>query len=471
MLLLLPILAAAGPRPAMLGFAYFYKPPADGTPAAFVARHFQLILLSHGDEAYGAELRRLGYRGPILQALPANAAEGPGPYANSKAACDVGFPTYPTTVVDRVGEFCRQVHPHEGWFLHNFKGERLYTRYQSYNRIWRTMYAMNPGSVGWRRYVIARLRERAHGGFDGFFLDNVDLSRAGLLQQMADRGGVREYSSDASYRAAVVGYLAALRKALPATPLWANLAHDDYRAGGWGLYLPYLSGLMVEDFALGWQTYPMTPTQQAGEIANIQIALARGKQVLLVVQGRRHDAARRRLTLALAWALADTGAGHLYYRYNDSGVWDYRQVWWSPLYRAIPPPPSGPLHRSGNVWTRTYPGGQLQVDLAHGTLQLPPRWRALWDAAQAAPGGPLRGERFRERVRGKRREGRSPRSSVQAVALEVQHRLHPVTDVQLLVSAVEMGLDGGFANRQLRGNLFVALALRERLEHAQFPWR
>lgn len=378
--------AHATTPPPRLGFAYFYKPPSDGTPATTLVRHFQLILLTHGDEAYMAELRRDGYRGPILQTLAATSAEGPGPYANHAAACDASYPTYLWTVVDRVGEFCRRLHPHEDWFLHNLRGQRLYSRYQSQNLVWRTFYAMNPASAGWRRFVIARLRQDRKLGFDGYFLDNVDLSRAGLLLNTQDPGGVKEYSNDASYRAAVIGYLAAIHRALPRVPLWANLIHGDYRAGEWTAYLPYLNGVMVEDFALGWKTYGLTPAQQAGQIANIQFALAHGKQVLLVAQGADHDAARRRLTLALAWALLPPRGG-LYYRYNDSSLNDYRQVWWSPLYDATPPAPLGPLVRSGQTWRRSYPGGTLAINLPGLHLRLPPSWSTLWSLTpdHAAP--------------------------------------------------------------------------------------
>src|SRR6185312_13997271 len=107
-------LPLAPPAPAAR-VAYFYKPPQDGTSAGF--------LLTHADEPYMAQLRRAGYAGPILQVTAANEAEGPGPYANAHARCDASYPTYQRTVADRNGVFCRELHPHEDWFLHNLRGE------------------------------------------------------------------------------------------------------------------------------------------------------------------------------------------------------------------------------------------------------------------------------------------------------------------------------------------------------------
>ncbi|MGH9479846.1 MAG: putative glycoside hydrolase, partial [Terriglobales bacterium] len=234
--------------------AYFYKPPSDDTSVAFIARHYQLIILTHADEPYALALRQAGYAGPLLQYIAPNEAEGPGPYANHTAPCDRSYPTYQRTVADRVGVFCQAIHPHEDWFLHNRQGERLYTRYRSANGVWRTTYLMNPASRGWRQFLLRRMRQyRGVKLFDGFFLDNVDLSRAGLLLQPLDRGGLAEYPTEAGYRRAILAELAAIRQAFRPLPLWANLVHDPNQAGTWSAYLPWLDGVMVEDAGLGWR--------------------------------------------------------------------------------------------------------------------------------------------------------------------------------------------------------------------------
>jgi hypothetical protein len=362
-------------RPGLgLGIAYFYMPPSDGTSAAFLAHHFQLIIMTHPEEPYMAQLRHAGFTGPVLQYIAANEAEGPGPYANASAACDRQYPTYQRTVADRVGVFCAQIHPHEHWFLHNRRGERLWSRYRSGDGVWRTTYAMNPGSAGWRAFLIHRLRQYRPLGYDGFFFDNVDLSRSRLFRQTGDRGGLEEYATQAAFRRAEEGYLAAVRAAFPHVPIWANLTVDPNRRGDWQGYLRYLNGVMVEDFALGWNTYPLPVAKRLAQLANIRAALGAGKSVLLVEQGKRRDRARLGVGLALAWALAADAPGRVYFRYGDSGDEDYRTVWWYRAYRFQPPAPVSPLRCGVGVCRRDYAQGVLRVDLAQGRAELPAGW-------------------------------------------------------------------------------------------------
>lgn len=315
------------------GLAYFYKPPVAvlgavaADPASFLAHHYQLIILTHADEGFRDAVRRAGYRGPLLQYIAPNEAEGPGPYASSHAACDARYPTYQRTVADRVGAFCRDLQPHESWFLHDGHGRRLYSRYQSAQGFWRTTYEMNPASRGWRDYLINRLRQyQAMGWRDGFFLDNVDLTRARFLRQAPDNE-MAEFPSDPAWCAAEAALLGVLRQAFPHTALWANLTYDPETPGGWDGYLPDLDGVMVEDFALGWRRSPLPAAARRGQWSNIRSAHRAGKGLLLVAQGGREDGARRQCTLQLASSLVDGGAP-VYYRYNDADSDDYRQIWW-----------------------------------------------------------------------------------------------------------------------------------------------
>jgi len=356
------------------GLAYFYKPPSDGTSAAALAARFQLVILTHADEPYMAELRAAGYRGPILQYIAANEAEGPGPYASAQAACDRAYPTYQRTVADRVGVFCASIHPHEDWFLHNLGGERLWSRYESANGVWRTTYLMNPASRGWRRFLIARLRQYRQLGFNGFFLDNVALSRAGLEREPDDRGGVREFPDDASLRRAEITYLADLRRSLPGVPIWANLIHDPGTPDSWDGYLALLDGVMVEDFALGWNASPLVADARLAQARKIEAALARGLNVIAVLQGKRDDRARLGFGLALRDALAPPpgSRARLYFRYNDAFDQDYRTVWWSPEEAAPPPAALGPLLWGPGPYglRRRLSSGLLSLNLADGTARL-----------------------------------------------------------------------------------------------------
>lgn len=355
---------AAGPR-----LAYFYKPPLDGATADFVAHHFDLIILTHADEGYRDQLRRAGYTGTILQNLAANEAEGPGPYANHKDRCDTSYEPYQRTAVDEPGMFCREVHPHESWFLHNRSGQRLYAHTRSANGVWRTTYAMNPGSRGWQQFLIGRLHAyRRLLGYDGFFLDNVALSRYGLLHEPVDHDGLQEYDSDAALRKAELSYLAALRHAFPDVPLWANLVHDPGTPGNWMPYLQLLDGMMVEDFATGWKDYPLPGEELQQQLQNIQQALAAGKDVIAVAQGRQNDQQRLQMALACYWLLDN---GHLYFRYADAFDWAYRKVWWYPQYRFDPGIPLTPLRATATGWSRRYASGVIGVDFATRRARMP----------------------------------------------------------------------------------------------------
>lgn len=340
--------------------AYFYKPPLAGAGARLLAARFDLILLTHGDEAYRRRLRARGYRGAVLQALGANEAEGPGPYANHFAACNASYVPYKRTIADRRGVFCRDLHPHESWFLHNRRGIRLYSRTLSANHIWRTTYAMNPASTGWRRFFARRLKSELQLGYNGFFLDDLWLSRAGLRHQVADPGGLAEFPRRAALRHAVAGFLRHLRHTLPTTTIWANLTNDPDRPGDWNAYLPYLNGVMVEDFLLGWRHVPLSPARRQAQMENIAAALRLGKSVLLVAQGRPQERRRLLRSLAAYWLLSN---GRLFFRFSDAFLDAYRRVGWQRAYLSGPGLPRAAAHRQGWLWTRQFATRRLSLNL------------------------------------------------------------------------------------------------------------
>lgn len=371
--------------------AFFYRPPVDGTTAAFLASHVSLIILTHSDEAYMAKLRQSGFTGPILQYVTANQTEGPGPYVSAASACDDSYPPYARTIADLPGMFCEQIHPHESWFLHNREGERLWSRYRSGNGVWRTSYEMNPASEGWRQFMIRRLQAYRKLGYDGFFFDNVDLSRGGLLRLADADGGVKEFADDASFRRAVAGYLVALRAAFPHRPLWANLTHDPGTPGNWNAYTASLDGVMVEDFALGWTSYALDASGREVQFDNIRQTLAQGKGVIAVEQGSRHrnpaNVARLRFGLASYWALAEGTAtedrsgrvpGGIYFRYGDAFDEDYRSFQWHQGYDFSPASEGQPLQVERQQWQRRFPAGDLRLNLVQATVSLPPGWRRAW---------------------------------------------------------------------------------------------
>lgn len=51
------------------------------------------------------------------------------------------------------------------------------------------------------------------------------------------------------------------------------------------------------------------------------------------------------------------------------------------------------------------------------------------------------------------------------------HRMRPIIGSQLVHQVLDMEVDGGFRNRQLIGDLLVAIPVTNESEHFQFPTR
>ncbi|MGH9491398.1 MAG: putative glycoside hydrolase [Terriglobales bacterium] len=374
MLLGLGAMASGAPASGGVATAYFYKPPLDGTTAQFIARHFTLVILTENDQGYARQLRRDGYRGLILQSVDGGEVEGPGPYWRRPRHCDCNYRPYQYSLADQRGMFCRQINGHEAWFLHDLEGRRILSRFRSAGGIERTNYAMNPAARGWRRFAARRLKADRRLGFDGVFLDNIALSRAGWLGKVAGAKGVREFATGAAWRRAMAGYLDYLRGALGSEAIWANLTHDPGTADAWRRYLPALNGVMVEDFLLGWRSYALPVAAREAQMIKVRRALAAGRSVLLVAQGGRRQGQRLRAALAGYWLLRPRpgAAGHLYFRYADANDLAYRTVWWYPLYTRSPGAPRGPARRVGAVWRRRFAAGWVRLNMATLSARLAP---------------------------------------------------------------------------------------------------
>src|SRR5207237_4644515 len=93
-------------------------------------------------------------------------------------------------------------------------------------------------------------------GYDGIFLDNIELSMTKATAQLVNSDGVvQEYSSTSAFRTAWVGYLSSLSAALrPTGKVWANFVADPNDGSNWNPYLQYLDGGMFEAFATGYNT-------------------------------------------------------------------------------------------------------------------------------------------------------------------------------------------------------------------------
>ena len=317
------------PAGAVFGLAWFHKPPDDGSTAADIAaQHSYIHLTSKADMAFRDEVRAAGYKGPIYTYMDAIAVEGPGPYKNGSAACDSSYEPHDSSMTWNVGDFCADVHRHESWFLHNSKGDRIAYDYFGHGHV---EYLMNPADPGFQAFAQARLKEiRDTWGYDGIWLDNLDLDRSRSLKESDNSDGtVREFASDDTWRAAVVQWLTGVRGALGSYPLWANLVYGASTADSWDAYAPFLDGAMDELFSAPWLTGWFTPAQWDVELSRAERWLAAGKGLVMVGQGDRSYTKRMLFTLASYMLVAQ--GDKAFYRFSDFESF-YNALWLYPEF-------------------------------------------------------------------------------------------------------------------------------------------
>ncbi len=355
-------------------FLYFYIPPQDGTGVSTQASLNNFFILTHGDESYHTSLHQAGYTGAIHQYVLAAEVDGPGPYANSSAACDSSYAAWHNQAAMDAGDFCAYVHPNESWFLHNSRGERLYNLQGSH-----VFYQMNPGAAGWRQFFAQRALRELQGatnyparGFDGLFLDNLWVDTYSLKNQKENStGAMQEYASDSAYQAAMIGFLSQLKTTLTTAtktwPLTANFTSDQYSATSWDAYLPYLDGGMNECFTTDWGTsYPST-SEWITELQKAERVQAQGKLFIAVAQGAQTNTARMRF--AYGSYLLTMQPGKAVFRYADSS--DYESVWnYSDYWTDLGTPTGARVQQADGSWRRDFTRGYVVVNPATHATQI-----------------------------------------------------------------------------------------------------
>jgi hypothetical protein len=358
----------------------FYHPPKDGTSLQTVASRFRSMIFTRGDEGYREQLKSAGFSGPAMQYLMSNEASGPPGLRSSNDACG-SYPYYSNNVAGIAGDFCMALHGDERLFLHNSRGERLFTT-QSWQESTGTksvsIYLMNPASPAWRSYFAQRaLTNLQTLGYTGLFLDNLDLS-AYRGRQMYDNsdGTVVEYPSDDTYRQAVLGYLAVVRQQFGNAAIWANLTVGSDAVSEWDAYLPYLSGAMEEYFVDRWNGTYASATAWESQLRRAEKTLSAGKSLVAVAQGTQSDSPRMRFGLASYLLVARDGANFRYADGNTNNVFDdpYATVWLYDDYQTKLGSPLGARYQSGNVWQRDFACGLVSADAANhnGSITLTP---------------------------------------------------------------------------------------------------
>lgn len=357
---------ALGSTPTSL--ALFYHPPTNGVNVRTVAQQLGVAIMHRGDESYRDSLRSAGFTGPALQYLMANEATGPVGLRSSSDSCGT-YLYYQTDVSGIAGDFCSALHPDETNFLHNSRGERLY-RLSSWQEQTGTKtvatYMMNPAAPGWSAYAARQMAANLSGlGYNGLYLDNISLSlEPGQKEADNSDGTVKEFASDADYRAAVVGFLGTVRsKVGSGATIWGNLISANDSVTDWDQYAPLLNGVLYEYYVDRWNGTYADPAVWETEQEQALRMLGEGKSYVMVAQGPQTDLARMRFALASYLLIQEPGG---YFRYSDADA--YSEMWMYDDYQTRLGSPLGDRYQvSGGGWQRDFACGSVSVDPAQHT--------------------------------------------------------------------------------------------------------
>lgn len=361
----LATIAQSLPYPGMrelIRVSMFYHPPDDGTPVRALVSRVSHVIFTRGDERYFHQMREAGFSGPAFQYLVANEASGPERLRTSSDRCGAYLQTG-NDVTGIARDFCEVLHGDERNFLHNGRGERLFVT-ASYKEDGATRtryyYLMNPAATGWREYFARSARENVSAlPYGGLFLDNIDLSlRRGKADETNSDGVVAEYRNDAAYREAAVDYLSYLRNQLGATPIWANFTEGDDSADDYAPYLPYVDGVMHEDFIVRFRGQTVGRNGWQAQLQQAEYVINQEKSFLAVGQGPRTDTNRMRFALTSYLMIAGP---RTYFRYADGEA--YEQPWYYDDYVNRLGSPLGGRYQRGDQWRRDFACGHVTVDV------------------------------------------------------------------------------------------------------------
>ena len=340
-----------------IAFQYY---ETDGIDAAFLAQHIDWLMMRYGAEDLRQQVINAGYLNKVPQYLQLFQIDGPGPYKNKKSRCKNNYTPLQNNVM-WTKDFCNTVHEHEDWFLHNGKGERLYTKERNWDGSSIYGYYMNPASEGFRAFWVKQMQQQADAGWQAFFLDNVAFTYTHLQSRPDNSDGkVKEYSSDQDWQQAIVGQLVFIRQSFPDHQVWGNIIEAPTTSDAWDVYRDALDGIQEENFATNWVGQPeLSPEAWAAMIERAEQTLDAGKSVVLYGQGEQNDFERMRFSLG-SYLLVATSDDRATFRYTYTAHYD--TIWWYPEYELDLGLPDGPRRQNGSQWVRDFACGQVVVD-------------------------------------------------------------------------------------------------------------
>jgi hypothetical protein len=344
--------AQAASSPALVtdkvvNLAYFYKPP-ENSDAATLAHSFNTYILTRADESFRDQLIANGVQAPILQYVRIEAIMDPG-------SCSAQ--PYRDNVAYKIGDFCSISQDHPDWFLLDANGNRI--------KVDGKYFLMDPGNQGWREFWLSRTQESQEQlGWYGVFLDNVEASLSKVIQL----GGVpAKYPDDASYQAAILGFLQYIYTSYfqpQDRPLLANIISLADTAV-WFNYLQYLDGAMDEAWAVDWHTGYRSVSEWNAELTVAEQTQNNGKYAVLISQGDQSNTNRQNFAFASYLLISNGRAAFRYTNYDN-----YGKIWLYPDYDIDLGSPLGPRYPQGNLWRRDFTKGSVIVDPVNHTAQI-----------------------------------------------------------------------------------------------------
>ncbi|MHC1784244.1 MAG: putative glycoside hydrolase [Anaerolineaceae bacterium] len=321
-----------------ISLVWFYHAPPDGVNPNTLTQNFDLFISTREMKAGRDQLRGMGSQATFLQYIVLNEILEPDD-------CD-GKP-FDSQAAFHPGDYCTIDRLHPDWFLLTLSGDRV--KDKAPHKDARLMDQSNPG---WRQFWIERMNERDFTGWDGIFLDNLEA------RPRYHEGDLMSFPDLASYQKANLEFMKMIYEDFHARNLrvYANILNVT-SAEEWQLYMPYLDGAMIENFAVDWFSGDyLTVEQWELHMQSAISAQAAGKEVLLVARGNAEDISRQEFALA-SYFLVNNGKA--YFRYTGD---KYDELFWYENYLDKPGAPLGDMYYENGLWKRTFENGQVTVD-------------------------------------------------------------------------------------------------------------
>lgn len=325
--------------------AWFYKPPTDGATLQTIAQYNTTYILTYKDESYRDNLREMG-EVVDYQYVRGEAIHDPDNAFLSPTQSCLSIP-FGNQIAYLPNDACLLRDAHPDWFLRDTSGNVIRTS--------GGYLLMDFGSEGWQQFFIQRILEMQNlFSWHSIFLDNIPMSRTHAGRPL------RDYPDDASYQAAVIEFLQALRAGVGSRAICANIIYQTTDV----LFLEYaryFDCVLDEAWSVGWSGGYWSPSKWLSQIVRTEAILAQGINVIAVAQGTPTDLDRFRFAYATYLLVAQNG---LSFRYSNALNSGYRQFWNYVEfdYNLGQPLNTRYLLPDGQTWRRDYSNAVITVN-------------------------------------------------------------------------------------------------------------